>query len=101
VRAASLWLVRWRNETIPTVPQQPDSRTCIITRPQRRVAPRPDQEWPAAYEVLDAILNRCIENDHGIESTVAEEGFDRAVVERVARLTASTNTNGRHRSASG
>ena len=35
--------------------------------------------------MLDAILERYMENDQGVEEIVAA-GFDRAVVERVARL---------------
>ncbi len=37
------------------------------------------------YEVLDAILQRYMENDQGVEDVIAA-GFDRALVERVARL---------------
>ena len=35
--------------------------------------------------MLDAILERYMENDQGVEEIIAA-GFDRAVVERVARL---------------
>jgi len=37
------------------------------------------------YEVLDAILQRYMENDESIESLVAA-GFDAAVVDRITRL---------------
>ena len=35
--------------------------------------------------MLDAILERYMQDDQGVEQIIAE-GFDRAVVERVARL---------------
>ena len=44
-----------------------------------------DQDSLPPYEILDAILARYMENDEGVEQIVAQ-GFDRAVVERVARL---------------
>ena len=37
------------------------------------------------YDVLDAILERYMENDESVASIIAS-GFDRAVVERVTRL---------------
>ena len=44
-----------------------------------------DQDNLPPYEVLDAILARYMENDESVEAIVAA-GFERAVVERVARL---------------
>ncbi|MDP2255017.1 MAG: NAD+ synthase, partial [Polaromonas sp.] len=44
-----------------------------------------DQDSLPPYEVLDAILERYMENDQSVEIIVAA-GFERAVVERVARL---------------
>jgi len=44
-----------------------------------------DQDSLPPYEVLDAILERYMENDQGVEEIIAA-GFERAVVERVARL---------------
>ena len=80
-------LARWRNihdpygAGISPIPER------IITRPPSAEL-RPgqvDQDSLPPYEVLDAILERYMENDQGIEEIIAA-GFDRAVVERVARL---------------
>jgi NAD+ synthase (glutamine-hydrolysing) len=80
-------LARWRNihdpygAGISPIPER------IITRPPSAEL-RPDQvdqDSLPPYEVLDAILERYMENDHGVEEIIAA-GFDRAVVERVARL---------------
>jgi NAD+ synthase (glutamine-hydrolysing) len=80
-------LARWRNihdpygAGISPIPER------IITRPPSAEL-RPDQvdqDSLPPYEVLDAILERYMENDHGVEQIIAA-GFDRAVVERVARL---------------
>jgi len=80
-------LARWRNihdpygAGISPIPER------IITRPPSAEL-RPDQvdqDSLPPYEVLDAILERYMENDQGIEEIIAA-GFDRALVERVARL---------------
>ena len=80
-------LARWRNANNPfgtcanPIPER------IITRPPSAEL-RPDQldqDSLPPYEILDAILTRYMENDQGIEEIVGA-GFDRAVVERVARL---------------
>ena len=80
-------LAKWRNIHDPygtginPIPER------IITRPPSAEL-RPgqvDQDSLPPYEILDAILQRYMENDQGVEQIVAE-GFDRAVVERVARL---------------
>jgi NAD+ synthase (glutamine-hydrolysing) len=80
-------LAWWRNANDPfgrgmnPIPQR------IITRPPSAEL-RPDQvdqDSLPPYEILDGILTRYMENDQGIEEIVAA-GFDRAVVERVARL---------------
>jgi NAD+ synthase (glutamine-hydrolysing) len=80
-------LARWRNVHDPygtgisPIPER------IITRPPSAEL-RPDQRDQDSlppYEVLDAILERYMENDQGIEEIIAA-GFERAVVERVARL---------------
>ena len=53
---------------------------------QCRVARRPDRSGQsAAYEVLDAIIERYMENDQSIEAIVAA-GFARHDVEKVTRL---------------
>jgi NAD+ synthase (glutamine-hydrolysing) len=80
-------LARWRNihdpygKGINPIPER------IINRPPSAEL-RPDQvdqDSLPPYEVLDAILERYMENDQGVEEIVAA-GFDRAVVDRVARL---------------
>jgi NAD+ synthase (glutamine-hydrolysing) len=80
-------LARWRNIHDPYgtgVNPIPDR---IITRPpSAELRPdQTDQDSLPPYEVLDAILARYMEEDQGVEEIVAA-GFDRAVVERVARL---------------
>ena len=80
-------LARWRNihdpygTGISPIPER------IITRPpSAELRPdQTDQDSLPPYEVLDAILERYMENDQGVEEIIAA-GFDRAVVERVARL---------------
>ena len=80
-------LARWRNAHNPygTVSNPIPER--IITRPpSAELRPdQTDQDSLPPYEVLDAILERYMENDQGVETIVAA-GFERAVVERVARL---------------
>ncbi len=80
-------LARWRNENNPygTCPNPIPER--IITRaPSAELrADQTDQDSLPPYEVLDAILQRYMENDESIESLVAA-GFDAAVVDRITRL---------------
>ena len=80
-------LARWRNAHDPYGTGANPIPERIITRPPSAEL-RPDQKDQDSlppYEVLDAILARYMEEDEGIEAIVAE-GFERAVVERVARL---------------
>ena len=80
-------LARWRNENDPygtgacPIPER------IITRPPSAElrADQTDQDSLPPYDVLDAILARYMENDESVDAIVAA-GYDRAVVERVARL---------------
>ncbi|TAL65951.1 MAG: NAD+ synthase [Burkholderiaceae bacterium] len=80
-------LARWRNAHDPygtganPVPER------IITRPpSAELRPdQTDQDSLPPYEVLDAILERYMENDQSIEEIIAA-GFARADVERVTRL---------------
>ena len=80
-------LARWRNIHDPygtginPIPER------IITRPPSAElrAGQLDQDSLPPYDILDAILERYMEEDHGVEQIIAE-GFERAVVERVARL---------------
>jgi NAD+ synthase (glutamine-hydrolysing) len=80
-------LARWRNAHdlygtgLDPIPER------IITRPPSAEL-RPDQKDQDSlppYEVLDAIVERYMENDESIESIVAA-GFAQADVERVTRL---------------
>lgn len=75
-------LANWKNAQGPEViPQR------IITRPPSAEL-RPDQKDQDSlppYEVLDAILQRYMEHDQGIDEIVAA-GFGAADVERVTRL---------------
>jgi NAD+ synthase (glutamine-hydrolysing) len=83
-------LARWKNEqpsrradgTVgPVIPQR------IIARPPSAEL-RPDQKDEDSlppYPLLDAILEQYMEDDQSVDEIVAA-GFDRAVVERVARL---------------
>jgi NAD+ synthase (glutamine-hydrolysing) len=87
LKTAVFRLARWRNVHDPygtginPIPER------IITRPPSAElrADQVDQDSLPPYEVLDAILARYMEDDRSIEEIVAE-GFDRAVVERVARM---------------
>jgi NAD+ synthase (glutamine-hydrolysing) len=81
---------RWRNANrcrIGLGPDGPVIPEAIITRPpSAELRPdQKDQDSLPAYEVLDAILERYMENDQSIESIIAE-GFAREDVERVTRL---------------
>ncbi|MCB8749017.1 NAD+ synthase [Rhodoferax sp. U2-2l] len=80
-------MARWRNAHDPygtgfdPIPER------IITRPpSAELRPdQTDQDSLPPYEVLDAILERYMENDQSIEAIIAA-GFERADVERVTRL---------------
>ena len=80
-------LAWWRNAHNPyntcanPIPER------IITRPPSAElrADQKDQDSLPPYEVLDAILERYMENDQSIEEIIAA-GFDKADVEKVTRL---------------
>ena len=80
-------LARWRNAHDPYGTGQSPIPERIITRPPSAElkADQTDQDSLPPYDVLDAILERYMENDESIEGIIAA-GFDRAVVERVTRL---------------
>ncbi|MFZ9373816.1 MAG: NAD+ synthase [Burkholderiaceae bacterium] len=80
-------LARWRNAHDPYGTGANPIPERIITRPPSAEL-RPDQKDQDSlppYEVLDAILERYMENDESLEAIV-QAGFDRADVERVTRL---------------
>ena len=80
-------LARWRNANNPygtcanPIPER------IITRPpSAELRPdQTDQDSLPPYEILDAILERYMENDESIESLLAD-GFAKEDVEKVTRL---------------
>ncbi|MEO8022792.1 NAD+ synthase [Polaromonas sp.] len=80
-------LAEWRNQNDPYGTGSNPIPERIITRPPSAElrADQTDQDSLPPYEVLDAILQRYMENDESIENIIAA-GFDRAVVERVTRL---------------
>ena len=74
-------LAVYRNSLSPVIPQR------VLDRPpSAELRPdQTDQDSLPPYEVLDAILQAYVEEDRSVEELVAA-GFERAVVERVARL---------------
>ena len=80
-------LCRWRNDNNPYGTCDNPIPDRIITRPPSAElrADQKDQDSLPPYEVLDAILERYMENDGSVEDIIAA-GFERATVERVARL---------------
>jgi NAD+ synthase (glutamine-hydrolysing) len=74
-------LCAWRNTLGPVIPQR------VLERPpSAELAPdQKDEDSLPPYAVLDPILERYIEQDRSVESIVAE-GYETAVVERVAML---------------
>lgn len=80
-------MARWRNTNDPYGTGREPIPERIITRPpSAELRPdQKDQDSLPAYEVLDAIVERYMENDQGIEDIIAA-GFAPADVERVTRL---------------
>lgn len=80
-------LARWRNEHDPHGRGSRPIPERIISRPPSAEL-RPDQKDQDSlpeYDILDAIVERYMENDQGIEEIVAE-GYPLADVEKVTRL---------------
>ena len=80
-------LARWRNENDPFNRGSDPIPERIITRPpSAELRPdQTDQDSLPAYEILDAILERYMEQDMDVEQIVLA-GYARADVERVTRL---------------
>nr|WP_315136573.1 NAD+ synthase [uncultured Limnohabitans sp.] len=80
-------LARWRNQNDPYgTGSQPIPERIITRPPSAELRPdQKDQDSLPAYEVLDAIIQRYMENDEGVEALIAD-GFERADVEKVTRL---------------
>jgi NAD+ synthase (glutamine-hydrolysing) len=74
-------LAVYRNSLSPVIPQR------VLDRPpSAELRPdQTDQDSLPPYDLLDAILQAYVEEDHSVEELVAA-GYDRATVERVARL---------------
>jgi NAD+ synthase (glutamine-hydrolysing) len=74
-------LCRHRNLRSPDIPER------IITRPPSAElrADQEDADSLPPYDILDAILERYVEQDISVEDIIAE-GYDEAVVRRVVRL---------------
>jgi NAD+ synthase (glutamine-hydrolysing) len=74
-------LSRWRNQRSPGIPEN------TITRaPSAELKPgQTDQDSLPPYDTLDAILRLYVEEDRSI-AEIAREGFDEALVRRVARM---------------
>ncbi|HVR32491.1 MAG TPA: NAD+ synthase [Acidimicrobiia bacterium] len=74
-------LARWRNRHGEVIPQNSiDKPPSAELKPDQR-----DSDSLPPYELLDAILERYIEDDMGPAEIVAE-GFDEDLVRRVARM---------------
>jgi len=80
-------MAQWRNAHNPYGTCEQPIPERIITRPPSAElrAGQTDQESLPPYEVLDAIIERYVENDVSIEQLVAE-GFSPVEVEKVTRL---------------
>jgi len=80
-------LSRWRNANDPYGTGSEPIPGRIITRPpSAELRPdQTDQDSLPAYDVLDAILERYMENDQSIDDIIAA-GFAQTDVERVTRL---------------
>ena len=80
-------LARWRNAHDPYgTGTAPIPERIIIRPPSAELRPdQTDQDSLPPYDILDGILARYMEDDEGIDEIIAA-GYERAVVERVARL---------------
>jgi NAD+ synthase (glutamine-hydrolysing) len=79
-----LWVYRlskWRNEQGLVIPER------VITRPpSAELAPdQLDEDSLPPYEILDAIIERYVEQDESM-NTIIDAGFDPDIVKRVIRL---------------
>ncbi|MDM0041474.1 NAD+ synthase [Variovorax sp. J22G21] len=80
-------LARWRNAHDPYCTGAAPIPERIITRPpSAELRPdQTDQDSLPPYDILDGILARYMQDDESVAEIVAA-GYERAVVERVARL---------------
>jgi NAD+ synthase (glutamine-hydrolysing) len=74
-------LARWRNKDGEVIPQNTiDKPPSAELRPNQK-----DSDSLPPYEVLDAILERYVEGDMGIEEIV-DDGYPPDIVARVAQM---------------
>jgi len=74
-------LARWRNKDDEVIPQN-----SIDKPPSAELKPdQKDSDSLPPYEILDAVLERYVEDDMGVEAIV-ESGYDSRLVARVARM---------------
>lgn len=74
-------LAEWRNRDGEVIP-----RSTIDKPPSAELRPdQKDSDSLPPYDVLDAILERYVEDDTGV-NRIIEEGFDPSLVTRVARM---------------
>lgn len=89
VPKVDVWrLARWRNEQAQAAGQVPPIPENSIEKPPSAEL-RPgqlDTDSLPDYELLDDLLDDYVKNDRGAAELVAD-GFDRALVERVLRMT--------------
>jgi NAD+ synthase (glutamine-hydrolysing) len=80
-------LARWRNANDPYGTGSEPIPERIITRPPSAElrADQTDQDSLPPYDILDGILSRYMQDDESIDDII-DAGYERAVVERVARL---------------
>ena len=72
--------------TLTATGQEPIPERILTRAPSAELRPdQTDQDSLPPYDILDGILARYMEDDEGIDEIIAA-GYDRAVVERVARL---------------
>jgi NAD+ synthase (glutamine-hydrolysing) len=74
-------LARWRNRGGEVIPER------VIERPPSAElrADQQDTDSLPAYEVLDAILERYVEQDQSIDEIIAA-GFDADIIKRIVRM---------------
>jgi NAD+ synthase (glutamine-hydrolysing) len=74
-------LARWRNKDGEVIPQSSiDKPPSAELRPDQR-----DSDTLPPYEILDAILERYVEDDMSV-AAIIEEGYEPALVRAVARM---------------
>ena len=74
-------LASWRNKDGEVIPQSSiDKAPSAELRPDQK-----DSDSLPPYELLDAILERYVEKDMGVEEIVAD-GYDHSLVEKVTRM---------------